>query len=173
MLEERINEIIENKITKYELQKKNLLLLSNKGKDGKETSKSLIINELPYPCDLSKAIPINRSAIILNILKLKDNKVEVVVKNSQFSKIELPEADRYFKEVKSDKNGKHLIFTTNDEILYEYIEKNIVYSIENYEANYSFGCCSRLDSCTKLGRCIHQNRLYATGCMYRKRLAEG
>lgn len=37
----------------------------------------------------------------------------------------------------------------------------------------SFGCCSRYKECSEQERCIHEDQLYATACMYRKNLESG
>lgn len=34
----------------------------------------------------------------------------------------------------------------------------------------SFGCCSRYQECAELKKCVHQDQVYATACMYRKNL---
>lgn len=37
----------------------------------------------------------------------------------------------------------------------------------------AFGCCHRYAKCSEAGRCIHDDLLYATACMYRKNLERG
>lgn len=36
-----------------------------------------------------------------------------------------------------------------------------------------FGCCDKYLECSNAGKCIHPNKLYASACTYRQRLAEG
>ena len=37
----------------------------------------------------------------------------------------------------------------------------------------TFGCCSLYKKCSAEGKCLHQDILYATACMYRKNLERG
>jgi len=37
----------------------------------------------------------------------------------------------------------------------------------------SFGCCSKYKECSKAEKCVHEDLLYATACMYRKNLENG
>lgn len=37
----------------------------------------------------------------------------------------------------------------------------------------TFGCCSKYNQCSDMKKCIHDDQLYATACMYRKNLDAG
>ena len=39
--------------------------------------------------------------------------------------------------------------------------------------NQSFGCCSRYLECSKAGKCIHPNQVFAKGCHYQEHLKKG
>ncbi|MBQ6528710.1 MAG: hypothetical protein IJI38_09305 [Clostridia bacterium] len=58
--------------------------------------------------------------------------------------------------------------------LTEYIRRNAMYCINGYASKASkFGCCGFFEKCSDAGRCIHENRLYATACLYRGNLEKG
>ena len=37
----------------------------------------------------------------------------------------------------------------------------------------TFGCCSRYKKCSEKQKCIHDDLLYSSACMYRKNLENG
>ena len=37
----------------------------------------------------------------------------------------------------------------------------------------SFGCCSKYVECSNVDKCLHEDKLYSTACMYRKNLEAG
>lgn len=37
----------------------------------------------------------------------------------------------------------------------------------------TFGCCSRYKECSAAEKCLHEDQMYATACMYRKNLENG
>lgn len=37
----------------------------------------------------------------------------------------------------------------------------------------NFGCCSRFNECSDYKKCVHKNKLFAYGCLYRRNLESG
>lgn len=52
----------------------------------------------------------------------------------------------------------------------EIAKKAIISDLEIYEPSWTFGCCSKYEQCSNAGKCIHDFKLYAKGCQYRKNL---
>ncbi len=168
-LEKVINNIFQEIITEMELPMNSLYIHSNKGK-GKETSKSLCISKPEYP-----KIPRNnntqtKSAVILNI-SIKHN-IELVIKNVQFKALNIPN-EGTIKDVNSDKGFTHVVFDEETQCLYNYIKAHTICCINKYEFSDTFGCCSQYNECSDAKRCLHENKLYAKGCYYRKNLDSG
>jgi len=168
-LENRINNIFEDIIAKMELPKDSLYIHSNKGK-GKETSKSLCISNPEYPKIPYKNNAQTKSAIILNI-SINHN-IELVIKNVQFKALSIPD-EAIIKVVNSDKEFTHVVFEEETQGLYDYIKAHTICCIDNYEFSDTFGCCSLYNECSDAKRCLHENKLYAKGCYYRKNLDSG
>ena len=169
VLENMINIIFEDIITEMELPKFSLYIHSNKG-NGKETSKSLCISNPEYPKIPHKSNIQTKSAVILNISI--NQKIELVVKNSQFKAVTVP-AEATIKKVNSDKEFIHVVFEEETQGLYAYIKAHTICCINNYEFSDTFGCCSLYNECSDAKRCLHENKLYAKGCYYRKNLKLG
>lgn len=50
----------------------------------------------------------------------------------------------------------------------------VVLSLQDYRTRAAaFGCCHRFRECSRQGRCVHPNLLYATACQYRENLEQG
>lgn len=168
-LEKAINNIFQEIIIEMELPANSLYIHSNKGK-GKETSKSLCISKPEYPKIPHSNNTQTKSAIILNISI--NNNIELIIKNIQFKKITVP-SDAIIRVVNFDKEFTHVVFYKENQNLYDYIKANIIYCINNYEFSDAFGCCSKYNECSDAKRCLHENKLYAKGCYYRKNLESG
>jgi hypothetical protein len=168
-LEKAINNIFQEIITEMELPANSLYIHPNKGK-AKETSKSLCISKPEYP-----KIPHNnntqtKSAIILNI-SIKNN-IELVIKNIQFKSLNVPD-EATVRDINSDKVFTHVVFDEETQGLYDYIKAHTICCINKYEFSDTFGCCSQYNECSDANRCLHENKLYAKGCYYRKNLESG
>ena len=161
----KINEIINELIQKHRLPEQGLYLLSNSG--AKNTTYTLVINEQPYPV-INKNV-ISRSMIILNFIPVNGGISELIIKNKFIDVLPYPTSLNY-KEVKSDKINTHLLMFNDDINGLEYIRKLIEYCLNVYESSVTFGCCGKYNECSRLKECIHENKLYASGCMYRKNL---
>lgn len=174
MFETRVNEIVNEIIQKKSLPENSIYIHSNistKGKkEGQEISKSLCISEPDYPIDPFKKNTQNKSYVIMNIKSLSN--FELQIRKKQFEEINYP-AEAKIKELKSDQVYKHIVFDQESENLYAYIRANVVYCVEHYTSSNSFGCCCRYEECSNAKTCLHENKLYATGCFYRKNLESG
>ncbi|MBU3101698.1 MULTISPECIES: hypothetical protein [Clostridium] len=168
-LENVIEHIFQDIIIEMELPTNSLYIHSNKGK-GKETSKSLCISKPEYPQIPHSNNTQTKSAIILNISV--NNNIELIIKNKQFKEITVP-SDAIIRGVNSDKEFTHVVFDKESEILHNYIKAHTIYCINNYEFSDTFGCCSKYNECSDAKRCLHENKLYAKGCYYRKNLESG
>ncbi|MDD4565470.1 MAG: hypothetical protein PHE79_08390 [Eubacteriales bacterium] len=171
--ETKVNALLEDIIKEKELPKMSIFLYSNKSNKGDnkgiEISKSIKIFEPEYPLQDKSARPKN-GTLVMNIQQKSG--IELLIRNEQFNIIPLPKEAKQ-KVLKSDQNFKHVIFEESMESLYRYIKANVIYSIENYVSNSSFGCCSKFKKCSDEKKCLHENKLYSTGCYYRRNLEVG
>lgn len=160
-----INKIAEELIIKHKLPSDGLCVIENKG--AKNSTFTFVINEQPFPV-INKNV-ISRSMIILNFVPVKSGITELIIKNKLVEILPYPSTLTY-KEVKSDKINHHLLMINDDLNGVEYIKNLVEYCLSIYESSNSFGCCSKYNECSKLKECVHENRLYSTGCMYRKKI---
>ena len=173
---EKLQDLLDDIILFHELPKNSIHLYSNKSlkgqNAGKETSKSICIFEPEYPPRKNVTEIPGKNFIILNIKNLKDNKIELLIRNKQFETVDLP-VSATVKPVKSDKTFFHVIFDQNDTSVFDYIKQNILYCLANYESSNSFSCCSRFNECSDKKKCVHENKIYSIGCKYRTNLEAG
>lgn len=172
--ETNITRILDEIIEKRKLPANSIYLNSNvssKGKqEGKLISNSLCISEPEYPIDPQKKKFQNKSYVIMNI-KIQKN-IELLIRNKQYAEVLFPSCAT-IKELKSDKIYKHVVFERDNEDFYNYMKANVNYCLDNYKSSNSFGCCSRYEECSAALSCLHENKLYAAGCYYRKNLDAG
>lgn len=171
---ERIQDLLNSLIAEYELPSHSLHLFSNvssKGANkGMEISKSVCIYEPEFPIIKEDIDNPGKNMVVLNI-KLK-NGIELLVRNFQFECIPVPESAKL--KILKDTVFKHIVFSTNDISVFDYIRENILWCLKNYRSKEkSFGCCSQFMRCSDEKRCVHQNKLYSTACMYRRNLEAG
>ena len=160
-----ISNIIDELTLKHKLPAKGLYLLENKGAKG--STYTFVINEQPFPVINENVI--SRSMIILNFMPVKQGISELIIKNKLIDILPYPKS-LTLKEVKSDKINHHLLMFNEDVNGIEYIKNLVEYCLSIYESSNTFGCCSKYEECSKLKECIHENKLYSTGCMYRKKI---
>ncbi len=170
-LQDLLNEIIVSK----ELPQKSLHIFSNKSSTGanagNETSKSICIYEPDYPSTKADIDNPGKNSVVLNIQI--DQSIELLIRKHQFDSLEMP-ATATLKSVPSDTTFKHVLFEIDDTNLILYIKKNILYCLEHYNSKAkTFGCCSKFTECSDAGRCVHENKLYATACSYKRNLDSG
>lgn len=173
---EELKKMLNDIVSSENLPDHSLYLYSNissKGENaGKETSKSICIFEPPYPPKKEISKPEGKNFIVMNFKPVSKSGIELLIRNKQFDVLEIPDCAE-IKTVKSDTSFKHVIFHSFSSDLLSYIRKNIYYSLNHYQSNSSFGCCSRFVKCSDNKGCVHPNKLYAKGCKYRSFLDEG
>lgn len=166
-----------DKLNEYILSKKlpdnALYIYSNCNAKGKEISKSVCINEPPYPQSSINSGNLRKNMVCFNYTET-DSYIKLLVRESRYNAIPVPNAyDVKFKANKNGNNFYQLTLSLSDEHLYDYIMSLVAYCIKNYRSNSDFGCCSRFTECSDAKECIHENKLYATGCKYRQNLENG
>lgn len=171
----KLQNILTEFIISEELPENSIYLYSNiskKGKNaGKEISKSLCIYEPEYPLKKTNMSKLGKNFVIMNIKQTKTF-IELIIRNKQFDSLVLPSTASE-KLNKSDTQFHHIIFSPDDDSLYEYVRDNIKYCLSTYESSSNFACCSRFIECSDAKKCVHENKLYSKGCMYRINLDLG
>lgn len=169
---EELNKILQNIISTEELPANSLHLYSNISSKTKEAiSRSICIYEPDYPNTKENQSNLGRNSVVMNIQDAED--LELLIRNKQFSEIPLPPTATV-KQITSDKNFIHVIFSKNDNNIFSYIYENIIYCLKHYESKAKpFGCCSKFKQCSDAKKCIHENKLYSMACSYRRNLDAG
>lgn len=144
--------------------------ISQKGiNKGNLISVDLCVNEPEYP--KSEKTHFIKSSLVMKFAPTT-NGYELLVPKNVFSNITFPTDATSIVEKESD-IYIHVLFPLNSTCILSYIEKNIIYCIDNYSSASSFGCCSQYKECSDQKMCLHPNKLYAKGCQYRKNLEAG
>ncbi|MBR6396618.1 MAG: hypothetical protein IKS09_06595 [Lachnospiraceae bacterium] len=144
-----------------------LSIKANLGKDQKITSYGVYVYEPDLVEDRKN---VSRNTILArvkeDILKTNPNIVSVDSKNPNLKEYgEATEISNGRFSVRIDKNTNKLVDCLID---------CIRYGINNYTPKAAgFACCARYKECSKEGKCIHPNYLYAKACEYRKNLEKG
>lgn len=157
----------------YGLQQGTISLKENFSQKGKNAgaliSADLIINEPEYPTIHSTNFV--KSSLVMKFIPNKSN-YELLVPIQQYSDLKEHFCMLDAKD-KADKVYQHVVFDFHDTSIFSYIESNIRFCIDNYTSSNTFGCCSRYSECSLHQKCLHPNKLYAKGCLYRKNLETG
>ncbi len=180
-----IQELCDRLILKYKLPKGSLYLAENYGKGNNKDvviSHSITIYEPEYPEIKGIAKDPTRNTVIMNIkvnkLKTLGDRFEILIRESSTEFVGKPEgmidkglaAGTYFEKYQFD-------HTRLPEIIdnwLEYIDKLVGYELRVYESKAaSFGCCSRFNDCSDARECVHENKLYACACSYKRHLDNG
>lgn len=161
-------------INEKELPSNSIYLLSNVSTKGVlagvTTSKSIIIYEPPYPYIPSKVLDQNVS--VLNISQ-DDEYIYLSISTRHIDSIPIP-STATLKPTKSQKYSfRIVIFNQGDRVIYDFIKSHILYRLKTYQSSSSFGCCSKFNACSDALKCVHENKLYSTGCQYRTHLDNG
>ena len=118
---------------------------------------------------------LGKNYVILKIIQ-DNGKVELTIRPMQCQEVSQNLVDV---EIKEKVNGKgqtkefNILFDECHPQLMDYIIKNVFYCLKNYRSSASFSCCSRFTACSDALKCVHENKLYATGCTYRRNLENG
>lgn len=163
----KLLETLELYIAKEKLPPQSLYLYSN-GK-GKETSKSICIYEPPFPIVPYETQVITKNAVCLKYLE-KGNKVLLYIVPQQYEDIPYFYSENIEARLKQSSGNSfyEVAVSVNDPFLFEYIVKLVDFNVKNYTPKQSFGCCSKFKECSDALECVHENKLYAAGCKYRK-----
>lgn len=170
---EKTQNVLDEVITSHDLPEKSIHLYSNiSPKTGKETSKSICIFEPEYPPNPAQAETPGKNFVIMKIEEKKSGDIVLFIRYEQEEMIDTP-TTATVKALKSDKTFLHITFDPDDSSIFEYIKKNILYCLANYESSNSFGCCSKFIECSDAKKCVHENKIYSMGCKYRMNLDAG
>lgn len=151
----------------FGLMENSLSIVSNLGKDNKVSSYAVCVYEPDLVEDKRNG---SRNTVLARIkegvLKSNPNMLSVDSRNPGLKEYgEVTEDMSAHFSIRLDRESDNLI---------ECLVNCIRYGIENYVPKAeSFGCCARYEACSKEGKCIHPNLLYAKACAYRKNLENG
>lgn len=168
--QEKIISILEKTISEKELPEKSLRMRKNKNR--KVDSYSILISEPPYPLG-SERLGGEQSVMKIS-LKSKSYDIDVLLR--VFENIALPDCATYKELKKIGDNPQHVSvsFPTDITDFYSYVESVLLYRLAHYHtAEASFGCCSQFIQCSDAKKCLHENKLYSTACIYRRNLESG
>lgn len=165
--QDNIQELLKNIIADLGLPENGLILQKNKGKQ--KITVSICINEPPFPATKEGLQKIGTTQSILKFEE-KKNSVVLTISKNVFDDVSCPEDIRY----KEAANFMNIYFPLNHCELYSYIKSVIIYRVKNYTSSASlFGCCDKFIECSDAKKCVHENKLYSTACMYRMNLDSG
>lgn len=169
--EENLQALLENTIKELELPDNGLIIQANGGK--KKKTASIYINEPPFPATKEESKKIYTTQSILNFEE-DNNFIILLVSQSAFDYVQLPEHIRYEEKKQAKSTFIKVYFPKYHSGLYTYIKQIICYRIKNYTSSAAlFGCCDRFRLCSDAKKCVHENKLYSTACMYRMNLDSG
>lgn len=162
-----ISSLLSNIIDELELPPNGIIIKPNNGI--KRKTSSIYINEPPFPATEKDFLKENTTQSILNIEETADTVILLVSKNA-FDYVSLPED--IFAEEKSD--FMKICFPIDHSELYTCIKSIVQFRVKHYTSSASlFGCCDRFMECSDAKKCVHENKLYSTSCMYRMNLESG
>lgn len=164
-------------IVSLELPADSLYLYSNRANKGMnknvELSKSICIHEPEYPPNPNVQSIVGKNYVVLKIMQ-NDEQITLAIRQSQYNAIEHDFSDLVVSTKKTTLGYEsHVIFENNDSRIMNFINNNVLYCLRNYHSSASFGCCSQFIACSDALKCLHENKLYSTGCTYRKHLDNG
>lgn len=116
------------------------------------------------------------SVLLRNVLMYKiDSKSinSVIIKENTLKQFNLPCGSKSEK-INSSNGFTKIIFLpqVNIEDIKKLFAEIIEYNIFNFSTDF-FGCCALYETCSNEKKCIHSDKLYATGCFYRRNLESG
>lgn len=121
-----------------------------------------------------------KNIVTINLKNLKDNPelVEMALGETVESSLRsyFPADAEMMERSDTDKKARiiRIRISRYSPNLLEYIKKLTIFNIKNYDTQAkSFGCCNLFVDCSDAKKCVHENKLYATACMYRRNLEAG
>lgn len=166
--------LLQDIIKEWELPPKGLDIKNNLGK--KKDTSSVCICEPPFPATKGD---LEKTSSAQSILKFeeKEDMIVLTVKIDAFNAIQCPEDVQSKPASGTPKNAPlfmEVFFPLNHPDLYTYIKNIITYRLKHYTSSAdSFACCSQFIKCSDEKKCVHENRLYSTACIYRRNLESG
>lgn len=167
----KVELLIKIMIQEHELLPESIYLAQTKSsEDAKTKNVSFFIytSEAPFPCrkDEPKSNYVEKSLISFEYKKKSDS---IVVTSSY----DVTDAIAIHFNLKQDKMGYHYSFPASTELI-DTFKSIIEFKLKNYvSAATTFGCCSKFTACSDARKCVHENKLYSTSCIYRHHLEEG
>lgn len=174
---QKIDDLFKRITRELYLTEGSLYLRDNKRESPNATEKasssgfSICFYEVPYPLESKSNLGVSKSIMALKEQKFKTKESVIVLKVTSLHDIALiPETASY----KANNDGSYMIsFSPYDNNMLDFIEEYIRWRYAHYISESSFGCCSKFNLCSDEKRCVHENQLYAKGCMYRASLDSG
>lgn len=169
---------IESIIKAEELPEKSLQLIENYGKDkNKITSYSISIAKPDYPKGTNPN-GVNKNSLI-NIRLGKDSEKKGTMLLFSLPDGVVPKISRKYPNVPMNIKNSDPITRASVEADSEMLESfsydliKIVLDLFFEDGRNTFGCCHQFEKCSDAKKCLHENKLYARGCTYRRHLNEG
>ncbi len=185
----QIAELCNNLIEYYKLPNNTIYLAENTGREGRIEDKSdkiisysVCIYEPDYPDVKGLGKDSERNTVVMNIkiseLKTKSNRFEVLVRNTATEFIgDIAGMENKGKVLGSYWRKYQFDQRKMNEVLDSwicYLKKLVGYELRTYTSKASsFACCSRFIECSDAKECVHENKLYACACYYKKNLEAG
>ncbi len=154
-----VSSVLDDIASREELLEKSIFLKDNINKDGKLTSYSICLYEPDYP-PLQEGVHGGQS-----IVTFKEDGDSFIFSLPDIKEMALPEG------VECLKSSARVL--KDSPLFLDLVRFVVDYRIRHYKSASKFSCCSRFLECSDKKKCIHPNRLYATGCEYRKNLESG
>lgn len=173
---EKLQELI---LTK-KLPANSLYLYSNRARKGSNAdqviSKTICIWEPEYPVNKNTPEAIGQNFRILKVTAKANGQIVLTVRKTQFDELTDSFTVTANKKGGKEEKGKFYDVTfssSDDPQILSYIMANVEYCLKHYRSSSSFGCCSQFIRCSDERQCLHENKLYSTGCYYRHNLEAG
>ena len=168
----KVQAILDNIVAEQKLPNKCLVYEVQNNKYADDDA-MLNLYEPPYPLTdgtsgytQTSFLPVKWLRKQVNRVAMLTNYVELSVKRSVFAHIQLPTSAIVMGTDKSE--FRPVRFAIEDPTLFTYIKDIVEFRLKNYSsAKSAFACCDKFADCSKAGYCLHENRLYSTGCKYR------
>lgn len=178
--DQEVSKILQDIIISKELPENSLYLSSNishKGdKKGQEISKSICVNEPDYPPNSHNVNRIGKNDTFIQIeyktYVRKNNEFVFSVKDRLLMDVPIPEGVTTNK-TQSREGITKVYFSSVSSDMLDFIRSIVMQGLAHYESTSSFACCSQFIRCSDEKKCVHVNKLYSKGCMYRANLEAG
>lgn len=183
-VEQAIIEMIDRLIKEYKLPEDGLYLSVNErkvDKNGKTKlpTKTIAIHEPSYPPMVydNQGFNVRITTIEKKEYVKQDNMLFIKVRPTRYERCKYDGDNEVSVRISKDKDTgveeitEYIIKCPLDDIsVLVWLERLTRNAIESYISSSTFGCCSKQRECIEVGECLHINRLYASGCMQRRRL---